>query len=364
MKLLKSLLRKTSPGLAGNADFWNWFLNNESCFYKKICKEGGIPQTVFNEISDQLEELNDGLWLLATMRNENCIELIFTADGIVKNIVFAEELVKEAPQLKNWKFTALKQPSPANRSRLTLENFVFDETTMSFFATEHTSMPDEIDITITHKDLNTENREIVTIGVFLALDLILGELRTVATIDNLTVIHPSETNEALIPLHKLNGFLRWREAEFIEKYEDDRHHSNNNHFDCFEAITEQGQPIIARFNTQLLNCDRKASHPWISVIKVDYKDSQANGLPTAGTYTFLGELDNRIFEKLCATEDHLYIGKQTGDSSREIYVASSDFRLPSKVLHQIRKEFDEKADITFDIYKDKYWQSFHDLILC
>ena len=43
---------------------------------------------------------------------------------------------------------------------------------------------------------------------------------------------------------------------------------------------------------------------------------------------------------------------------REIYFACKDFRKPSKVFFKTQKENSEKFEIDYDIYKDKYWQSF------
>jgi hypothetical protein len=42
------------------------------------------------------------------MYDENTVELVLTADGNTKNIVFVEELVEQAPRIEGWKFTALK----------------------------------------------------------------------------------------------------------------------------------------------------------------------------------------------------------------------------------------------------------------
>jgi hypothetical protein len=42
------------------------------------------------------------------MFDDNTVELILTADGNTKNIVFVEDLVNAAPKIEGWKFTALK----------------------------------------------------------------------------------------------------------------------------------------------------------------------------------------------------------------------------------------------------------------
>jgi hypothetical protein len=46
--------------------------------------------------------------------------------------------------------------------------------TWVFYSNEHAKYPDEIDITIVHKDFNEENKTIITSGTFIFLDNYLG----------------------------------------------------------------------------------------------------------------------------------------------------------------------------------------------
>ena len=41
------------------------------------------------------------------------------------------------------------------------------------------------------------------------------------------------------------------------------------------------------------------------------------------------------------------------------YALCRDFRKPSKVLYKLQEEYAGQVEITYDIYKDKYWQSFN-----
>jgi hypothetical protein len=58
-------------------------------------------------------------------------------------------------------------------------------------------------------------------------------------------------------------------------------------------------------------------------------------------------------------DGYLSIGRQTADSVREIYFACKDFRKPSKVMHNIQMKYADQIEISFDLYKDKYWMSFN-----
>ena len=53
-------------------------------------------------------------------------ELVFTADGNLKNIVFIEALVAAAPTIKGWRFTALKSPSNSSDIGIKMSEYEFE----------------------------------------------------------------------------------------------------------------------------------------------------------------------------------------------------------------------------------------------
>jgi hypothetical protein len=57
-------------------------------------------------------------------------------------------------------------------------------------------------------------------------------------------------------------------------------------------------------------------------------------------------------------DGYLNIGRQTANNEREIYFACKDFRKVSKVFYEKQTKYSDKFEIEFDIYKDKYWQTF------
>ncbi len=362
MSFLKSMLSTREEPIKSYSDFWKWFEQNEKKFHKVLKEKGNINKVFFDKLAPKLNELNEGFWFLVGMYDDNTAELILTADGVIKNIVFVEELVDSAPRMNNWKITALKQPSGLNQYGIEMDGYKFDESKMSFYSTDHKQMPDEIDITIAHKDFNEENRAIMTNGVYLALDNSLGELNSVTTIDNVNIINPKDATSELIPLEKLKDFLIWREKEFVEKYKGFRHNTENDNYSGLEATLNNGLPLLAVVNTDLLNWDSKASHPWIAVMEIKYDGKNNNGMPNELTYQLLNEIEDKIMSELKDSDGYLNIGRQTADSVREVYFACVEFRKPSKVLHEIKKEYINKIELDFDIYKDKYWQSFNQFI--
>lgn len=344
-------------------NFWNWFQENSPDFFNAVKTGNRIEKSFFQKLTAKLNELKDGVFYLAGMMNENIAELIFTPDGVVKNIVFVEELVRAAPSVTGWKFTALKQESGAQDATIQMKGYTFDKDILSFYSNDDPEYPDNIDITIIHKDYKEENKEIFSGGACLFLDNYLGELNFINSIDNLNVTGPEHAQKEPVPASKLKDFLTWREKEFLEKYEGIRHDTKNDKYVSLEGILQNGKPIIAIVNSTLLEWDRKASHPWILKAGIKFEGHYKTGMPDDDTYDLLNAFEEDISEELKDRDGYLNIGRQTSDSIREIYYACNDFRKPSKVLYQLMSDYKGRVDFMYDIYKDKYWQSFEHLRL-
>jgi hypothetical protein len=293
------------------------------------------------------------------MYDDNTAELVLTAEGRIKNIVFVEELVAAAPSINGWKFTALKPALDVHDVNIEMAGFKFNSENLSFYSAEFSEYPDEIDIIILHPNLTEENQNTITNGVYIFLDNYLGELNFVTTIDNLTVIGKGKTEKDLIPIGNLKEFLIWREKEFIEKYDGVRYDTENDEYSMLEAEQEDDKLLIAVINRKLIEWDSKASHPWVLNIELKYDGENTNGMPDTATSELLSDIEDKIIKELPDFEGYLNIGRLTTNNVREIYFACKEFRKPSKVLHTIHQDYDNRLDISYDIFKDKYWRSFN-----
>lgn len=336
-------------------DFWNWFGQQAQGFAEVIKANGNIEKKVFDVIRPKLHQLDDNIFYLVGL-SEGVVELVLTVDGKFKSIATVEELVAAAPAVPGWKFTALK-PAMGSGVGIGISGFEFNSSTIHFHANENPGYPDEIDITVVHDDYRDDEAKAMAQGVYLYLDNYLGELQFVSTIDNMRITGRENATNELIPIDKLEEYLVWREKEFVEKYEGTRRKTEDDKYSVLEAQLEDGRPLVATINTEVLKWDRKASHPWILTVTISYKGN-AQGMPDDAALDMMEEIQNAIQAELKDADGYINIGRQTADGARELYFACKDFRTPSKVLRSIEKQYAGKADISFDIYKDKYWQSF------
>lgn len=364
MSFLKNILGKKDEPIQSYSDFWNWFQANEKDLFKVIKEKRDVKKNFFDILSPKLDELRDGYHFTAGMSGDDIVRLTFTADGTLENIVFVEELVQSAPEIKGWKIIAHKQPVDEeeldiNSVSIDMSGYTFSASNLSFYANEDPAHPDEIDITVVYDDdFDEEAASTISSGTTIFLEHYLGELKFATALDNITVVGKSEAEKELVPILKLRDFLIWREKEFIEKYEGLRHNTEDDQYSGLRAELE-GKPVIAVINTDLLTWDSKASHPWIAIIEINYSSDNDSGMPDEETLNLLDDIENSITEELQDFEGYLNIGRETTNNTCAIFFACKDFRKPSKVFDEIQNTHSHLFEIDFGVYKDKYWRSFN-----
>ena len=329
----------------------------EKQFFHAVKHQYEIQVQFFDYLSPQLDRLRPGFFFLTGIYEEDVVELVITPDGYIKNIVFVEELIAEAPKLNHWRFTALKPPILAEDMGINMYGFEFNAETLSFYENNNPAYPDEIDITVIHKDYTEEFKSEIFTGVHIFLDNYIGELFSITAIDNLLVKGQPEESQELIPITKLKEYIKWRQKEFVEKYEGTIRNIEEAHHNIYEYKKENGNMVVAVMNVDLLKWDKKASHPWLSSVEIKYDVAHRNGMPNEEMIDQLEDIESEIEEELKNIDGHLNVGRETGDNTRVIYFASKDFRKPSKVIDAIQKKYEGTIEIDFDLYKDKYWQT-------
>ncbi len=224
-------------------------------FHQVVKNNGDFEKVFFDPLSEKLNELKSGFYYLTGMYDDHTVELIFSADGALENMIFVEELVEAAPHINGWLFTALKPATEIEEFSIETEGYTFDGENLFFYANEHADYPDEIDLTVIHSDLNDENRGIITNGTHLFLDNFLGEWYYAAVIDKIKVVAKTEAEQEPIPIKKLKSYLVWRQKEFIEKYEDTWYTDDGetHNYNLYETQLENETILVALMNQDLLD---------------------------------------------------------------------------------------------------------------
>jgi hypothetical protein len=359
MGFLQNLFGKKENPINSYEDFWNWFVKSEQGFYKavKSASRNDIVNGFFKKLEPALAQVKSDLYYLAGMYDDNTAELVLTAEGAVKNMVFVEDLVQAAPPVKGWKFTALKPALKIEDTKIEMDGFSFDRNNLSFYPNVDPDFPDEIDITIIHTDYSEDDKRVITNGSFIFLDNYLGELHFAETIDHIEIKGINEAEKELMPIEKLKYYLTWRQKEFIEKYEGVRYGREEETYSIMEAKLQSGLPMIATINTELLEWDAKASHPWMAVVEFEYDGSGYNGLPRQHINEALYNMEEEITEALKQAGGCLHIGRQSAKNIRKVYYACREFRQSSKIIHSFERRYADKTKMSYNIFLDKYWHT-------
>lgn len=358
MGLLKKIFYKRfQSGLYRN--FWDWFQKNEKDFYAVVKDKGDVETVFFDKLTSKLNELGKGIFYLIGAESDNSVELIFTAEGVIKNMVFVEDLVAAAPKIKSWKFTALKPALDIRNVVVNMSGYSFKSKNIWFYENREEEYPDEINLAIVHSDLGEDNWQAITNGVYVFLNNYIGELNFATTIDNFKVIGKRLASQSLIPIEKLKAYLKAREKEFADKYDGIRHSAENDQYATLKIALKNGNSLIATMNMDLLEWNDKMSHPWIGEFTIKYKGEHGGGMPDKPTAELLNAIEEKICEDLKDVDGYLNVGRQTAESIREIYFACKEFRKPSKVFNKVKRHYIDKFEISYNIYKDKYWRSFN-----
>ncbi|HLK30435.1 MAG TPA: DUF695 domain-containing protein [Puia sp.] len=346
---------KTEHEITDPESFWKWFLQNENAFFSTLKNQIDVNKNFVEKVMEKLKMLSENFYCVAGMYDDKTAELIITPEGSVKTIVFVEDLIAAAPALVRWRFTALKPAVGVKNSNIEMDGYSFSADKIHFISNHHEEYPDEIDITLVHKEYNEEDKNTVVNGCFIFLDNALGELMAVTQIDSVNVKAPDANDSEPIQLEKLNDYLVWREKEFIEKYSGMRHDTDDDNYCTLEAKDDKGLYSLAIVNEDLLKWDATASHPWMLVIEIKYDGSSKNGMPDEKTYEAMNDFDDILAKLLVDSDGYLNLGRSTYDGTREIYVACREFRNSSRIVFNQAKYFENRLNISYEIYKDKYW---------
>lgn len=357
MGFLKKLLGgKDKPVVTDYASFWAWFSENANQFHKIVSSNNDVEEKLLDKVIAVLKQINEHFFCLVGMYDDDTAEMVITVDGDIKSIVFAEEIVAAAPSLKGWKFTALK-PSLGFEMSIGMDGYTFDKDNIFFVNNEDARYPDEIDLTLVHKDYSEKNERSIGNGSLIYLDNALGELNTVMLIDNLSVGAAPEEEDKLIPIAKLAEFLQWREKEFVEKYQGIRYNTENDEYSIMEGHDKDNLPVVAAVNQRLMEWDAKPSHPWMMAIEIKYDGKNRNGMPTNEVHLLMGEFEDELAKVLTDADGYLNLGRETYNSSRTFFIACKEFRNASKRTSEVIATYKDKLDIEYGIYKDKYWRT-------
>jgi hypothetical protein len=199
--------------------FWNWFQDNNKTIQNLINEtpknQKNISFWISKKLSYYCKEID---FILVFPNNNNKSELIITANGNPEYFNQVINLVDNAPQLRNWKFTAFIQPTEQINTIINgLDKpYIFQEITLkaselNFLSLKYDETTQKLDIIILLKNHHFHcNTKTLEQAVFIIMQDILVENSLFKNINFVQRAHPKEmpdNNEDLIHLYDFQMFL-------------------------------------------------------------------------------------------------------------------------------------------------------------
>jgi hypothetical protein len=337
------------------ASFWQWFVDNEHRFRKLEKNDSDQALSFLEELIQQMQPYNPYLKALAGPDNNGNFELIITSDGDIALFCKVEELIKAAPVVAGWVFTAHKPALGFEGISIDLYGLQFSTDTTSFYPVVQDDYPDEVNIVITHSGYNKEMDDHFQAGGMIYLENGLGEVNTATKIDNYETgpVPAADKGVEVIPVTKLHEYLNWREKEFVEKYESvpaerpDTYH-------LLEAEDRDGKKMLLTVNMDCRYWDKKPAYSWLLQVNINYTGDE-NGFPSEDQLIALQTLEEEMF-MLLPGDRTILAGNKTYDNCRNIYFYVSDYKTTAAVLSQYVEGKETMYEIVFFIRRDKYWR--------
>jgi len=197
--------------------FWKWFIENSNqYFFLNQIVDQEEKDKLLDILLNKLHEYSNGLYFLIGGNVDKEQELIITAEGNVDFFKCVEDLVRAAPNIKNWHIIPFKPPIEGD-FQIDYGEVNFDTRKMQF---EPLEIPDVIlpmGVKVFYPDFCKEKEEKFLMGTHLILDNLLGEKSYALNIDYVEVAGFIENSEKddLLKIIELPNYISWLKSKYL-----------------------------------------------------------------------------------------------------------------------------------------------------
>ncbi len=169
-------------------NFWIWFEKNNQnyLFLNDVTEEE--KDRLMDQLLMELHKYCDELYFeIGGHPEDETVDLVITAEGIIEHFPKVEQLIDLAPDLKDWRFIKFRPPHGSGFStEYRGKNFKPDK--IIFIPLNNKTDPSVVGIKVCYPDFSEDENDIFINGTYIMLDTLIGEKSTALNIDYLEVV--------------------------------------------------------------------------------------------------------------------------------------------------------------------------------
>lgn len=197
--------------------FWDWFSKKSNQITDALnIDDSDETKKLLNELLKNLHAYCQNLFFeVGNDANNKIKELIITAEGNSEFFNTAKELVESAPNLKNWRIIALKQPQGVD-FQMNFEGMKFLPKEMWFLPLENKNKSDSIGIRVCFKDfIRYSENNWRDSALKKLIETIIGEesFNTDIQYIDFGQLPNNPANEGYLELSELSDYIKWKKKQ-------------------------------------------------------------------------------------------------------------------------------------------------------
>jgi len=202
------------------AKFWLWFKENNSIFLNLDNPETSEAkkEVLLDELLKHLHTYCEKLYFEIGGLPGKEQELIITAEGNPKYFKYVEELIDNAPAIKNWRFIAFIPPRGLDYVS-NFEDVELKPLEIWFLPLDSRSKPESIGLRICLPNFEpVKESKWLKASVYKMLDTVLGEKTFGLDVHHIEISGLPEKPEehGMIELKDLPAFIKWKKKKLLE----------------------------------------------------------------------------------------------------------------------------------------------------
>ena len=200
---------QTTPPSA-TEKFWAWVVDNSARMEATAGKPP--PEELLDGLTSEIKAIDEGLTFEFGQDSNGIFELVISAECNREKFPVVFDIIRQAPAIKNWRFTALKpQSDPDISIEIGGLKLTPKEARIALAAADDTA---PLQVIFYVPDMTEETYGLYAHGLTVLADAILGEWLSAEMIHSYDIVESLPEHAAIYSLSELPALVEARRQEF------------------------------------------------------------------------------------------------------------------------------------------------------